>query len=83
MKIKPEHFEKLKSELATFSKEKIAAHRKFIINEGKSKDVEKRLRWDLLYYRNLSAWVCDNIYPYADDSHLDTALRQIMKGLET
>jgi hypothetical protein len=64
------------------NKDKIKDHRKFIINEGKAKDVEKRLRWDLLYYAGLSGWICDNLYSYLDDSHIDTALRYIIKDIE-
>lgn len=81
MKITAEHYARLKGELSQFSQEKIDNHRQFIINEGKAKDVEKRLRWDLLYYRGLNQWVCDNVYTYANDDHVDTALRQIMKEI--
>ena len=38
---------------------------------------DKRYRWDLLYKAGLSQWICDNIYQYADDDHLDTVLRNI------
>jgi len=48
------------------------------------KDVEKRLRWDLLYSATDPAWVCDNLYPLdLDDTHIDTALKRIVKELET
>ena len=42
------------------------------------KDFDKRVRWDVIYRAVPSAWICDNIYAYADDSHLDTALKRIM-----
>ncbi|WP_353645719.1 hypothetical protein [Mesorhizobium sp. WSM2239] len=82
MKIKPEHYDHMKAEITKISTpHKLDCHRQFIVNEGKSKDVEKRLRWDMSYYAGLSAWISDNIYPYANDDHIDTALRNIMKEL--
>jgi hypothetical protein len=60
---------------------KIAAHREFLIREGKAKDLEKRLRWDLLHAARMSQWLCDNIYPYANDDHIDTALKAITAEL--
>jgi hypothetical protein len=43
------------------------------------RDLDMRLRWDCLWSSVPSRWVCDNIYPYANDEHLDTALRRILK----
>ena len=83
MKIKADHYEHMKQAIAAvWTKEKHEAHRKFIINEGKSKDVEMRLRWDWSYYAQLSSFVCDPLYTYLDDTHVDTALRAIIKELE-
>ena len=83
MKIKADHYEHMKQAIAAvWTKEKHEAHRTFIINEGKAKDVEKRLRWDWSYYAQLTAYLCDHVYPYADDNHVDTALRAIIKELE-
>lgn len=82
MKIKPEHVAHIRMAISKIATpEKIAAHRQFIINEGKAKDIEKRLRWDMSYYAGLTPWICDNVYPYADDSHVDTALKAIMKEM--
>lgn len=41
----------------------------------------KRFRWDCAYAARLTPWICDNIYSYADDDHIDTALRSIMRDL--
>lgn len=38
-----------------------------------------RFRWDLANTARLTTWVSNNIYPYANDNHLDTAYRQVMK----
>lgn len=81
MKIKPEHYVHLKTEMRR-NADKIPAHRVALSNDARVKDVEKRLRWDLLYSANLSPWICDNLYSYMDDTHIDTALRQIVKEIE-
>ncbi len=82
MKINAEHYSHMRNAIARIATpEKIAAHRQFIVNEGKAKDVEKRLRWDLSYYAGLTPYICDNVYAYADDSHVDTALRAIVREL--
>ncbi len=40
------------------------------------KDRDKRYRWDCLYTSGFP--VCDRLYPYMDDTHIDTALRRIV-----
>ena len=72
MKIKPEHVNHIRTEMmrsgSTPTLQSYLAH-------GLS---EKRWRWDWCYRTpGLNKWICDNIYPYANDDHLDTALRQI------
>jgi hypothetical protein len=79
MKIQQEHFNHMKAAIAAIPAEKVAAHAKFIANEGKAQDEEKRLRWDLSYYAGLTPFICKNVYPYANDDHVDTALRAIMR----
>ena len=75
MKIKREHFDHLKSEMLKNSKAHLLQP---YLKAGLS---EKRWRWDWLYSTpGLSKWICDNIYPYANDDHLDTALRKITRG---
>lgn len=81
MKMQAAHYEHLFAAIKP-NANKIAAHRQFIVHEGKAKDVDKRLRWDLMYYAQLSPWVCATLYPYLDDGHIDTALRQVIRDLE-
>jgi hypothetical protein len=43
---------------------------------------EKRYRWDLLRMTTVAGidgirWICDNLYDYMNDDHIDTALRRI------
>jgi hypothetical protein len=80
MKIKQEHYEYMKQAIAPLIG-KVPAHIEYLKAEGKAKDYNKRLRWDLMYAANLSTFVCDNLYNYMDDTHIDTALRAIMKEL--
>lgn len=77
MKMKKEHYAYLLGAAFTF-KDKIKDHRAFIVAEGKAQDVEKRLRWDLFWriYRIDSPEL-----DYLNDSHIDTALKSIMKEI--
>ena len=45
------------------------------------KDRQTRFNFDLFYAAVSSAWVCREIYPYADDSHIASALRRICPKL--
>lgn len=83
MKITPEHYAFIKDAIQNkFTVSLVNDHRTFIEAENKAKDVEKRLRWDLIYFALGSRWICDNLYNYADDTHIDTALKKIVKELE-
>jgi hypothetical protein len=82
MKIKTEHYEAIK---ASIHKAAIAEHRAFLkspANPRPAKDLEKRLRWDLLHCFKGAAWVCSELYPYLNDTHIDTALRSVVSELE-
>ena len=84
MKIRHEHYRHIQQEIKrVWTPTSHEIQRQHIIYEGKAKDVEKRLRWDWLYMAVSSHWLCDNIYAYADDAHIDTALRSIIKELES
>ena len=45
------------------------------------KDLNTRFCFDMLYKSNLLIWVIDNIYPYANDAHIETALKSILPKL--
>ena len=82
MKITPEHYAFIKDAIQNkFTVSLVNDHRTFIEAENKARDVEKRLRWDLLWLSVTSAWICANIYKYAADPHIDTALKQIVNEL--
>ena len=83
MKITKDHYDYMKQEISkVWTPQKHESHRTFIEFEGRAKDIEKRLRWDWSYYAGLSAWIVGNVYTYADDNHLDTALKAIIRDLE-
>jgi hypothetical protein len=86
MKVKPGHYDLMHKAMAQTkadNPEKTPAH--YAAN-GRGKDTAKRHRWDCLYASRIgdgpvSRWICDNLYSYMDDSHLDTALRRIQREL--
>jgi hypothetical protein len=78
MKVKPEHYEHMRAAMASIPAEKVAAHREALKSDPRVRDLDMRLRWDVLHATVPSAWICDNIYPYANDTHIDTALKRIM-----
>lgn len=84
MKIKPEHLATLKAAIQPLD----TAERRNLYLEGrfphadKVRDLNKRYRWDLLHAAGLTSWLCDTLYRYAHDDHVDSALRSIVKDLK-
>jgi len=73
MKMKPNHYDELEKRIKEQMREK---------ELEKYKDLglsEKRYRWDMLYRCPRKFWVSffATVYPYLDDTHIDTALRKI------
>lgn len=83
MKIKAEHYATLKSMLSQYShdnREQVLAYKSLKLG----KEPERRFRWDLFTFARRSGAekiVMDDIYRYANDNHLDTALRAIVREL--
>lgn len=73
MKIKPEHFDTLREIVTTADRTFPSIREEFEAGRLSA----KRFRWDLLFAGRGSSWVCENLYPYMNDDHLDTALRRI------
>jgi hypothetical protein len=80
MKIKQEHYEYMVAAIKPLAP-KLADHRKAIVAEGKANDVDMRLRWDAARCAGLIPFFCSAVYPYANDQHIDTALRAVMREL--
>lgn len=78
MKIKPEHFDKLKAAC-----EAVVAKYPTGAAEYQEKGLSQmRYRWDVLYVAMIDGekglrFVCDVLYEYVNDDHIDTALRAI------
>jgi hypothetical protein len=84
MKISPQDYQELKSLLAPLFP-KLAAHREILKQDKRVKDLEMRLRWDLYSAAVASTskgydWQ-QRVYIYANDEHIDTALRRAMVEL--
>jgi hypothetical protein len=82
MKITPEHLEILKARVAHHD----TPERRSVAIKANHSD--KRYRWDLTYVDNsneeksATRFICDVLYKYANDVHIDTALRQIVPPLQ-
>lgn len=83
MKIKTEHYafieKEIRQTLDKYGSEKLVEL--YEIGEfprsEKVNDLQKRFCFDLMFGAGLSSWICDNIYTYASDDHLYTALKRI------
>ena len=63
MKMKPEHYAILKQ----------------AVLEHIPPAPNRRQLWDAVWSAGLEAWICDTLYPYLNDDHIDTALRNIAR----
>ena len=75
MKITDEHYNYLKAEITIFTTSNSTLHKQYK-QRGLS---DKRYRWDLVRYANLTYFICDTLYNYLNDDHIDTALKSIIK----
>jgi hypothetical protein len=88
MKVKPEHYASLEAVMRAGltrvpSLQAYEARHPSIPRAALIKDPAKRHRWDALYAADTAARtpIMALIYEYANDSHIDTALRAIVKGV--
>lgn len=80
LKITSDHYAALRSFLAPLAS-RIPAHREAVRASGKFQDLETRVRWDWFYAAVPSKWVCDELYPYLNDTHIESALRNLASEL--
>ena len=85
MKIKPEHLEEMRKFIAPIdTEERREQYRKGDFPRAEAvKDLNKRYRWDLFNVSVSAKWVCNVLYKYSHDEHIETALRSIVKPLES
>lgn len=83
MKVTKEHFDQLQNRISQLDTEEVRQ----VYRDGKFpradqvKDLNKRYRWDLLWASGLSALITEMYDQGVNDSHIDTALRKIVKEL--
>jgi len=89
MKIKPKHFEHIKTEidavLLKYNQDDrlVEEYRQGLYPRAdKTKDVQRRFCFDVMYGAGLSGFVCDKLYPYLNDDHIYTALKAICPAIE-
>jgi len=85
MKIKPEHYSHMKTEIDRVCfvyAEEIPKHIAQVKQLGRYHDLKKRIRWDMFNTAQLTSFACDTLYDYLNDEHIDTALRSIMTDKE-
>lgn len=82
MKMSTEHYSHIKQAILSLPSDKAAAHKEALKSDPRVKDLDMRFRWDLLYAAKLSGYICDNCYSYLNDTHIDTALKSIVRELE-
>ena len=81
MKIRPDHYATMRDAIATIPADKIQEIRNHVLTSDRVHNREKCFRWNLSYAAKLTPFICDNVYSYADDTHIDTALRSIVREL--
>jgi hypothetical protein len=75
MKITSDHFDAMALALSSVdTPERRAAYRAANLTT-------RRYQWDLVRIAGLMSWLCDNLYKYLNDDHIQTALNRIVKPL--
>ena len=77
MKISSEHYETLRKGMVekhiSFMDYSPTDYKKYL-TAGYS---VKRMAWDILHAAGLTPFVCDTLYKYLTDTHIDTAVKKI------
>lgn len=81
MKIKPEDYSFMRDQIARIDPDRLKVHRENLKSDARLKDIDKRMRWDVVYAAGLLGFTCDVLYKYMSDDHIDTALRKIQLEL--
>ena len=81
MKIKPEHYAHIKKAISTLPRDKVLLHKEALKDDPRVKDQAMRFRWDLFWATRQESKIIHDLYQYLNDTHIDTALRSIVKEL--
>ena len=81
MKMKAEHFETLKQAVDKALTANPNAVQRYergeFLRSDKVKDVQARFNGDLLRAAVTPTWICDELYPYLNHSHIQTAMKRL------
>ena len=77
MKMQPEHFATLKTMLAPVATSDF--YRSRYLAAGLS---TKQFQWDAVQHVGAMTFICDVLYKYLNDDHIQTALNKIIKPLQ-
>jgi hypothetical protein len=75
MKMQSAHFDHIAEQIATLDTPALRATYK---DAGLPL---KRYQWDITYKAGLTAYICETLYKYLDDTHIQTALNRIIPAL--
>jgi len=80
MKLPATNYQQLKTAIDSIDRDTIREHVLFVLESGKFKDLNKRIRWDLFWAVRGSTFIPSELL----DDHIDTALRSVMRdtGIE-
>ena len=76
MKMTQEHFQHMQRVLAEVDTPEL---RQMYIDAGLSTTL---YQWNMIRRAGLMGWVCDTLYKYLNDNHIQTALNRIIKPLQ-
>lgn len=76
MKMQPQHLEHMRAAIAKFDTDFYRAR------YAAAGLTTRRYQWDLVRAAGLMPWLCDTLYTYLNDSHIQTALNKLIKPLE-
>jgi len=83
MKIKGNDYKRLENlfKVTVNQMKDLTEYKEELKNDKRVKDVNMRLRWDIFWSMDMSkrTEIVDDIYKYANDDHLDTVLKKLVK----
>lgn len=77
MKVKPEDFTHMRVEIEKF----VDLHKEDCIKHANSGLSEKRIYWDFANACGLNKFICDVLYKYCNNNHVEMALKYIYRNL--
>jgi hypothetical protein len=81
MKIKKEHYEALEAAIRGKHEEMISTGKDAYQSYLNFGHTNKRIAWDLLNASGMTPFVCNTLYSYLNDTHIDTAVLDIWKKI--